>query len=154
MRKSLIALPIVAALAAAPATASAGENWFVVGNLNDLFGYGLFDDNWGYDNWNYVDRHDHSKPAGKIRKRMKRQKKRIRKGIESGQLTRKEAKKLRRQQRRIGDLHRDYRSDGHLSRTERRDLTERLDRASDRIYRLKHNDRKRGDRYYSYRYDD
>lgn len=83
--------------------------------------------------------------------RLDRQDMRIENGIESGELTRKEARRLRKQQRRIARLKRDFRRDGHLTRKERRTLKNELSRASKRIYRLKHNDRYRKSRHRHHR---
>lgn len=88
--------------------------------------------------------HDRYHPQGKIEQRLDRQHWRIKQGVRSGELTRKEARSLRRQQRRISRLERRFSSDGWLDRGERHELRDKLDRASDRIYRLKHNDRYRG----------
>lgn len=79
--------------------------------------------------------------------RQERQHDRIRHGIRSGELTRKEAKSLRKQQRHIARLERRFERDGHLNRYERRTLRRELDSASQRIYRLKHNDRYRDRRH-------
>ena len=73
------------------------------------------------------------------------QRERIRDGVHSGALTRGEAQRLRRQQRRIRRLEERFAQDGHLSRHERRKLNRALDRSSRRIARAKHNDRVRGD---------
>lgn len=74
-------------------------------------------------------------------KRIERQKSRIKQGVKSGELTRKEAKSLRNQQKKIAKLDRKFTSDGKLSKHERHKLKKRLDKASKRIYRLKHNDK-------------
>lgn len=79
--------------------------------------------------------------------RQERQHDRIRHGIRSGELTRKEAKRLLKQQRHIAKLERRFERDGHLDRHERRTLRRKLDSASQRIYRLKHNDRYRDRRH-------
>lgn len=79
--------------------------------------------------------------------RLDRQQIRIERGIESGQLTRWEARKLMKQQRRIHRLARDFYADDHLGKRERRVLNKKLDRASDRIRALKHNDEYRYSRY-------
>ncbi|HIO97780.1 MAG TPA: hypothetical protein EYG71_07630 [Leucothrix sp.] len=71
--------------------------------------------------------------------RQKNQKRRIRKGVKSGQLTHQETKKLRRGLRRIRDKIAYFKSDGHFVRQERRTVHNMLDRSSDRIYRKKHN---------------
>jgi|GEM_PF-4964027 len=76
---------------------------------------------------------------GKIAVRRDRQWRRIEQGINAGELTRREVKKLRRQQRRIARLEYAFLDDDRLSRKERLVLMDRLDDASDRIYRFKHN---------------
>ena len=79
--------------------------------------------------------------AGYFKDRHHKQKYRIQRGIASGQITPREAKKLFRDQRKIRQLRRHYLSDGELSRRERKVLKKRVDRASKRIYRYKHNSR-------------
>lgn len=79
----------------------------------------------------------------KFDQRIERQHKRIKNGVRNGELTKKEAKKLRKQHRQIKKLNKQFKKDGHLSRHERKTLQRELDRASKRIYRLKHNDRYR-----------
>lgn len=81
-----------------------------------------------------------SATAEPIRKRLHRQKVRIHQGEESGALTGHELKRLMHQHRKIRRMHRHAWHDGHLSHGERRFLQERLDLASRRIHRLKHND--------------
>ena len=78
-----------------------------------------------------------------VDRRQARQRHRIHEGWKSGELTRKEIKRLRKGQRRIARLKREFRSDGFLSPRERRVVRNALDNASDRIYRKKHNDRYR-----------
>ena len=80
-------------------------------------------------------------------KRQTRQLRRIEHGIDSGELTRKEARKLTRQQRQIARVEKEFSSDGHYSRKERRILEAKLDKAGGGIYRKKHNDRVRKQRY-------
>jgi len=82
----------------------------------------------------------HSQRAKQIRKRMARQSWRIDAGIDDGSLTRKEARKLHKQQDKIRHLARKFKRDGYITRKEHRILIGKLDRAGDRIYRLKHND--------------
>lgn len=79
--------------------------------------------------------------AGKVADRQWRQAKRIHQGIYSGELTRAETCKLYRQQRHIQKLKARAWSDGRLSARERRIITNRQDRVSQLIYRLKHNHR-------------
>ncbi len=80
----------------------------------------------------------------KFDQRIERQHKRIRNGVRAGELTKREAKKLRTQHRHIKKLNKQFNKDGRLNRYERRTLQRELDLASNRIYRLKHNGRYRG----------
>ena len=80
--------------------------------------------------------------------RMERQHERIENGIESGALTRKEARKLKKQQHKTRKMAKKFREDGSLTKKERRALNSQLDKRSDRIWEFKHNDRDRHtDRY-------
>jgi hypothetical protein len=101
----------------------------------------------GADRFDMVHESQHERRSAKFQryvdKRQDRQWRRIDDGVDSGELTRKEAGNLKRQQQRIARLEEQYLSDGHYSRKERRKLTEKLDRASERIYRKKHNDKVR-----------
>lgn len=83
----------------------------------------------------------------RFEQRLDRQHGRIKQGIRSGELTRKEAKRLRKQHRHIAKLERHFSRDGHLDRYERRTLRRELDDADARIARLKHNDRYRGHKH-------
>jgi hypothetical protein len=73
-----------------------------------------------------------------IDRRERHQQTRIRQGIRSGELTRRETARLASQQARIRVSERFARADGHLSVRERLRLDRQLDRASRRIYRQKH----------------
>jgi hypothetical protein len=75
--------------------------------------------------------------------RLERQAERIERGTASGALTRKETKRLRREQRDLRQLTRILSDGGRLSKWERLTLRHRFDDASDRIRQLKHNDRRR-----------
>jgi len=99
----------------------------------------------------------HNERGGDVRDRLERQHSRIEHGIDSGKLTRKEAKVLKRQQRETRHLYRDFRDDGRLTKHERRKLDRQLDRNSDRIWDLKHNARSRhfkSDYRYGYEWHD
>jgi septal ring factor EnvC (AmiA/AmiB activator) len=96
----------------------------------------------------------HNDRKGDIQNRLERQHTRIEQGIDSGELTRKEAKELKREQRKSRHLYQEFREDGYLSKRERRKLHRRLDRISDQIWDLKHNERKRHNMpHYYYGYD-
>jgi hypothetical protein len=86
-----------------------------------------------------------------INRREHSQRNRIREGIRSGELTRREAGRLIHQQRRIESYERRSRlDDGRLDRNERRRLDRMLDRSSRDIYRQK-NDRQDRNRYRRFR---
>jgi hypothetical protein len=85
--------------------------------------------------------------SGNVNRRQDYQRDRIRNGIRSGELTRREAGRLIHQQRRIESYERRSRlDDGRLDRHERRNLDRMLDRSNRSIYRQK-NDRQDRDRY-------
>ena len=71
--------------------------------------------------------------------RLDRQSTRIESGIDAGDLTRREAKELRKEHRKIKRMARKFREDGYLSKRERRVLRHRLDDASAHIWELRHN---------------
>lgn len=77
----------------------------------------------------------------RVDRREARQQKRINNGIGSGALTPKETYRLQRQQANINAQETRFKSDGNLSRRERRVLENHQDRASKNIYRAKHNAR-------------
>lgn len=81
----------------------------------------------------------------RFEQRLERQLQRIKHGVRSGELTHREAKRLRQQQRAIARLERKFSRDGMLDRHERRTLRRELDAASNRIHRLKNNDRVRAE---------
>ena len=82
---------------------------------------------------------DHNNSYSQIERRMVRQQARIEQGIHSGELTRKEARRLHNQQTYIAKLGHKFQYDNCLDLYEQRTLERKLDRASNRIYRLKHN---------------
>lgn len=79
--------------------------------------------------------------ADRVDKRQYKQAERIEHGIRNGTLTKREAKRLRNDQREISYLERLFRMDGFLSRKERNFLNEKQNQAGKRIFKLKHNDR-------------
>lgn len=80
-----------------------------------------------------------SATAEPISRRLHRQKMRIHQGVDSGALTDDEWRQLMHQHRKIRLMNRSAWRDGYLSYQEQRHLQARLDRASQRIHRLKHN---------------
>ena len=76
--------------------------------------------------------------ADVVDKRQERQQKRIGRGIESGQLTPREAARLEREQAKIAAEEKAFRSDGKLSKAERKKLRRDQNRASRHIRREKH----------------
>ena len=79
-----------------------------------------------------------------------RQTRRIHQGINSGKITRPEARHLRKEQRRIDRAYDRALADGHLNRHERMRLNKMQDRAGRHISRAKHNHGRRhwGKHYY------
>lgn len=78
-----------------------------------------------------------------INKRQKRQYQRIRQGVRSEELTRRETVRLRNEQRDIRQEEREAKADGDVTRQERRSIHREQNQASRHIYRAKHNRRDR-----------
>ena len=76
-----------------------------------------------------------------IQKRELNQEKRIEQGVQSGQLTPKEAGRLETQQAKIKQDEERMKADGKLTKAERKKLKREQNRASNNIYRKKHNDK-------------
>jgi Ni/Co efflux regulator RcnB len=74
----------------------------------------------------------------KVNKRQHRQHARIHEGVKSGELTHSEARALRMEQRAIRQKERAYKSDGTLTKDERKELHEDLNAASANIHEEKH----------------
>ena len=83
----------------------------------------------------------------RVDRRQARQWDRIQNGIDSGELSRGEARRLMRGQRRIARMEDRFVRDGYISPRERRKLERALNRTSKRIKRAKHNDYP-GDNYH------
>lgn len=79
-----------------------------------------------------------------VDKRQTKQTSAIREGRRDGGLTFWEAYGLRREQKRIGRLERDYKSDGYLQKSEKRVLRHAQDNAADHIGDARSNGRVRG----------
>lgn len=73
-----------------------------------------------------------------VNARQANQHERIEQGIQSGELTKREAARLKTEQRGIRAEERAFKSDGKLTRNERRQLQRDLNRSSRDIYRQKH----------------
>lgn len=80
----------------------------------------------------------------RINARQIRQQRRIARGVRSGQLTPAETRRLERQQARVQANKLQAKADGNVTPQERARLTREQNRASRNIYRLKHNNRVRG----------
>lgn len=74
----------------------------------------------------------------RVNARQQNQHQRVNQGVRSGELTRREAGALAREQRDIRQLEREYKSDGTLTRSERVDLHQEQNQASRHIYNQKH----------------
>lgn len=85
-----------------------------------------------------------ARAAAQINQREQQQQRRIRQGVRSGELTRREARHLERRERRINRAEwRARRSGGGINWRERRRLNRRLNRDSRAIYRQKHDRQER-----------
>lgn len=73
-----------------------------------------------------------------VNARQQNQQQRVRQGVRSGELTRRETRALAGEQRDIRQLERAYKSDGKLTRAERVDLHHEQNQASRHIYNQKH----------------
>jgi hypothetical protein len=73
-----------------------------------------------------------------VNQRQQNQHQRIKQGVRSGELTRRETGALAREQRDIRQLERQYKSDGEITRAERVDLHQEQNQASRHIYNQKH----------------
>ena len=78
-----------------------------------------------------------------VNKRQHRQKDRIKQGVRSGELTKEEAKSLRGEQKAIREKERAYKSDGNLTKDERKELHQELNESSQHIAEEKHDAEKR-----------
>lgn len=78
-----------------------------------------------------------------VNQRQRHQQRRLGRGVRSGELTGRETLRLAREQYQIQREKRAYRSDGEVTRVERRELHRELNQASRHIYRAKHNRRDR-----------
>ncbi len=75
--------------------------------------------------------------------RQHRQEHRIRKGVESGELTKKEAARLKAEQKAVNKMEEEALEDGHLSKKEKKHLQRAQNAASRDIYRQKHDEQQR-----------
>lgn len=73
-----------------------------------------------------------------VNARQQQQQQRVRQGVRSGELTRRETRNLAEGQRDIRQLERAYKSDGQLTRAERVDLHHEQNQASRDIYKQQH----------------
>jgi uncharacterized protein YlxW (UPF0749 family) len=78
-----------------------------------------------------------------VNTRQKNQKERTQQGVESGELTKREAKKIKHQQDKVNDYEAKLRSDGELSGKDKTKLNVAQNKSSKSIYRKKHNKRDR-----------
>ena len=80
-----------------------------------------------------------------IHKRQMNQRARIRQGVKSGELTKKEAKNLRQEQKTIKAEKKIAKADGKVTPAERAEIRKDQNKASKDIYRKKHNMRTQPD---------
>jgi hypothetical protein len=77
---------------------------------------------------------------GRLVDRMERQHERIVSGLESGELTRREGRMLKKQKHKTRNMVRTFSEDGELSKKERGILHRQLNKRSERIWEFMHND--------------
>ncbi len=85
-----------------------------------------------------------------IERRQHKQHRRIDRGIDNGQLTRREVRKLKREQKHAAREIRHFRRHQYLSSLNKRQIIEHLDFVSHKIYDLKHNDYVRRHRHHNH----
>ena len=76
-------------------------------------------------------------------KRQENQQKRIRQGVASGELKKGEVRKLEKEQKEVHLEKKEARADGTVTAEERKEIHKEQNEASRKIYRAKHNNRKR-----------
>jgi hypothetical protein len=86
------------------------------------------------------DYHPYSRYGDWIDSRQQHQQQQIAKGVYSGQLSPGEVLNLKKQQQQIAKLESRFKSDGKLTRLERRILNDKLNHVAERISDMKHND--------------
>ncbi len=86
---------------------------------------------------------DTNAETDKVDERQDNQKDRIHQGVKSGELTKHEAQKLREQQKHVRKAERRAEADGTVSGKEAQRLGRMQNRASQQIYRQKHDRKKR-----------
>ena len=84
-----------------------------------------------------------SADAQAIKQHGKNQHHRIKQGVKSGELTRRETRNLAKDQREIRGEVKDAKSDGNVTRHERKEIRKDQKQESRKIYRKKHNRRDR-----------
>lgn len=79
----------------------------------------------------------------KVNKRQVVQQKKINQGVKSGELTKKEAVQLQKQQRNINQTKKAAKADGVVTRKEKAIINHKQNKAAGNIAKKKHNDKKR-----------
>jgi hypothetical protein len=79
----------------------------------------------------------------RIDKRQENQDERIEKGLQKGQLTKKEARRLEKGQEHVEDLEEKALQDGKVTKREKRRIEKAQDKQSERIYKQRHDEQKK-----------
>ena len=79
--------------------------------------------------------------AQTIKKTTKSERKRIKQGVKTGELTKAEAKNLINDQKEIKEEIKEAKADGTVTKEERKEIKQDQKKASRKIYRKKHNNR-------------
>lgn len=105
-----------------------------------LFAYAEYNNHFSH-NYGYEREHYNESFWNKVRHRQNNQAARIDRGIRKGQLTRREVKKLRREQKHLARQVRKIQRHRYVGRKNKRRIMEHLDFAGQQIRAFKHNDR-------------
>jgi hypothetical protein len=79
----------------------------------------------------------------RVDKRQENQDERIERGLEKGQLTKKEARRLEKGQDRVENLEENALEDGKVTKREKRRIEKAQDKQSERIYNQRHDEQKK-----------
>lgn len=79
----------------------------------------------------------------KVKERQIKQQKRIKQGVKSGELTKREVVKLEKQQRQVNRTKKRAKADGVVTKKERAKIHRKQNKTSKNVFRAKHNNRDR-----------
>ncbi len=104
-----------------------------------LLGHAKGGNHYGHDYRHYHENDDQSLFWRDVERQRRKQHRRIDRGIEKGQLTRREVKKLYREQKYLAKKIRHLKKHRHVGYSDKRWVMDQLEHVSSKIYHLKHN---------------